>query len=103
MGGFVTSSVESLQTTYSPTDLINKTSNDYSLRVQFGSAVAHKDFQELCAVGPVPRACHTATGYAYFRRAVTNSLETRMCAELHLAPRPDTWLWSQSQVWDLMF
>lgn len=28
-------------------------------------------------------------GYAYFRRAVTNSLETRMCAELHLAPGPD--------------
>lgn len=28
-------------------------------------------------------------GYAYFRRAVTKSLETRFCTELHLAPGPD--------------
>ena len=30
-------------------------------------------------------------GYAYFRRAVTKSLETRFCTELHLAPGPETW------------
>ena len=32
-----------------------------------------------------------AAGYAYFRRAVTKSLETRFCAEFHLAPGPETW------------
>ena len=74
------------------TNLINDTRNDCSLMftaTQHGSIVAQTSNNFAVAV---PRACHTATGYAYFRRAVTNSLETRMCAELHLAPGPDTWL-----------
>ena len=58
-----------------------------------------KTSNNFAVVGAVP--ARYATGYAYFRRAVTNSLETRMCAELHLAPGPDTWLWSSQWLWDL--